>query len=255
MIYSLMILFFSYFWVATQFNEIQIADDLKKNGGYIPGVRPGQGTSDFLHNAMSRITLAGAVFLTVIATIPIIMSRQMGIDQNVASFFGGTSILIAVGVLLDTMRQMESHLLMRHYDGFLKKGRVRGPVLSRWAWRPMVCHKHLGARILWLELKSKSEEDLKSMRPAGVVAATVLDDIAAFIQPGITTRQVDEFAGGTDSRLRRQERVSRVPLGNAGVPPFPCHTCLSVNEEVVHGLAGPATDLWRHCQRGRGGQL
>jgi len=125
-IYSLMILFFSYFWVATQFNEIQIADDLKKNGGYIPGVRPGQATSDFLHHAMSRITLAGAIFLTVIATIPIIMSRQMGIDQNVASFFGGTSILIAVGVLLDTMRQVEAHLLMRHYDGFLKKGRVRG---------------------------------------------------------------------------------------------------------------------------------
>ena len=125
-VYALMILFFSYFWVATQFNEIQIADDLKKNGGYIPGVRPGQGTSDFLHNAMSRITLAGAVFLTVIATIPIILSKQMGIDQNVASFFGGTSILIAVGVLLDTMRQVESHLLMRHYDGFLKKGRLRG---------------------------------------------------------------------------------------------------------------------------------
>jgi preprotein translocase subunit SecY len=125
-IYSLMILFFSYFWVATQFNEIQIADDLKKNGGYIPGVRPGQGTSDYLHRAMSRITLAGAIFLTVIATIPIILSRQMGIPPNVAQFFGGTSILITVGVLLDTMRQMESHLMMRHYDGFLKKGRVRG---------------------------------------------------------------------------------------------------------------------------------
>jgi preprotein translocase subunit SecY len=125
-IYALMILFFSYFWVATQFNEIQIADDLKKNGGYIPGVRPGQGTSDYLHNAMSRITLAGAIFLTLIATIPIVLSRQMGVDQNVASFFGGTSILIAVGVLLDTMRQVESHLMMRHYDGFLKKGRVRG---------------------------------------------------------------------------------------------------------------------------------
>jgi preprotein translocase subunit SecY len=125
-IYALMILFFSYFWVATQFNELQIADDLKKNGGYIPGVRPGQGTSDYLHKAMSRITLAGALFLTVIATIPILLSRQMGIPPNVASFFGGTSILITVGVLLDTMRQIESHLMMRHYDGFLKKGRIRG---------------------------------------------------------------------------------------------------------------------------------
>jgi len=126
MVYSLMILFFSYFWVATQFNEIQIADDLKKNGGYIPGVRPGQGTSDYLHKAMSRITLAGAIFLTLIATLPIILAKQMHIDQNVAQFFGGTSILIAVGVLLDTMRQVESHLMMRHYDGFLKKGRIRG---------------------------------------------------------------------------------------------------------------------------------
>jgi preprotein translocase subunit SecY len=126
MIYSLMILFFSYFWVATQFNEIQIADDLKKNGGYIPGVRPGQGTSDYLHRAMSRITLAGAIFLTIIATIPIILSREMAIPYEVSQFYGGTSLLITVGVLLDTMRQVESHLMMRHYDGFLKRGRLRG---------------------------------------------------------------------------------------------------------------------------------
>jgi preprotein translocase subunit SecY len=125
-IYSGMILFFSYFWVATQFNEIQIADDLKKNGGYIPGVRPGQGTADYLHHAMSRITLAGAIFLTVIATIPIILGKRLQIPPDVAQFFGGTSILIAVGVLLDTMRQIESHLMMRHYDGFLKKGKIRG---------------------------------------------------------------------------------------------------------------------------------
>ncbi len=125
-IYALMILFFSYFWVATQFNELQIADDLKKNGGYIPGVRPGQATSDYLHNAMSRITLAGAIFLTIIALIPIWLAREMNIPYAVATFFGGTSMLILVGVLLDTMRQMETHLLMRHYDGFMKKGRLRG---------------------------------------------------------------------------------------------------------------------------------
>ncbi len=125
-IYALMVIFFSYFWVATQFNEIQIADDLKKNGGYIPGVRPGQQTSEYLHKAMSRITLAGAIFLAIIATIPMLLGRQLQINQNVASFFGGTSILITVGVLLDTMRQVESHLMMRHYDGFLKKGRLRG---------------------------------------------------------------------------------------------------------------------------------
>ena len=125
-IFALMILFFSYFWVATQFNELQIADDLKKNGGYIPGVRPGQATSEYLHNAMSRITLAGAIFLTAIAVVPIILSRWMQVSPAVSNFFGGTSILITVGVMLDTMRQMETHLLMRHYDGFLKKGRLRG---------------------------------------------------------------------------------------------------------------------------------
>jgi preprotein translocase subunit SecY len=126
LLYGLMILFFSYFWVATQFNELQISDDMKKSGGYIPGVRPGQATSNFLHNTMSRITLAGAIFLTIIAVIPIILSRTMMIPQTVAQFFGGTSLLIIVGVMLDTMRQMESHLLMRHYDGFLKKGRLKG---------------------------------------------------------------------------------------------------------------------------------
>ena len=131
-IYTLMILFFAYFWTATQFNELQIADDLKKNGGYVPGVRPGQATANFLHNSMSRITLAGALFLTVIAVIPIVMYRQLHIDYTVAQFFGGTSMLIIVGVLLDTMRQMETHLMMRHYDGFLragKGGRASGPRL------------------------------------------------------------------------------------------------------------------------------
>jgi len=126
LLYGLMILFFSYFWVATQFNELQISDDMKKSGGYIPGVRPGQATSSYLHRTMSRITLAGAIFLTIIAVIPIILSSVMTIPNQVSQFFGGTSLLIIVGVMLDTMRQMESHLLMRHYDGFLKKGRIRG---------------------------------------------------------------------------------------------------------------------------------
>jgi preprotein translocase subunit SecY len=126
LLYGLMILFFSYFWVATQFNELQISDDMKKSGGYIPGVRPGQATSSFLHRTMSRITLAGAIFLTIIAVIPILLQNAMGIQQGVAQFFGGTSLLIIVGVMLDTMRQMEAHLLMRHYDGFLKKGRLKG---------------------------------------------------------------------------------------------------------------------------------
>ncbi len=124
--YALMIMFFAYFWVATTFNEIEIADNLKKNGGYIPGIRPGKATSDFLHKTMSRITFAGALFLVIIALIPQLLGLWRNIPYQVSQFFGGTSILIAVGVTIDTMRQMESYLLMRHYDGFLRKGRVRG---------------------------------------------------------------------------------------------------------------------------------
>lgn len=124
-IYALMILFFSYFWVATQFNPVQIADDLKKNGGYVPGIRPGKATADFLDVTMSRITLAGAIFLTIIAVLPTLLNQQLDIPFIVSSFFGGTSLLIIVGVMLDTMRQVESQLLMRHYDGFLKKGKLR----------------------------------------------------------------------------------------------------------------------------------
>ncbi len=126
-----MILFFSYFWVATQFNEVQIADDLKKYGGYIPGIRPGQATSDYLHHTMSRITLAGALFLCVIAIIPNLMTRSFGINYYVSQFFGGTSLLITVGVVLDTMRMMESHLMMRHYDGFLSGVKASKPTRLR----------------------------------------------------------------------------------------------------------------------------
>ncbi len=123
--YAALILFFSYFWVATQFNPLQIADDLKRNGGYVPGIRPGRPTAEFLDHTMTRITLVGAMGLTLIAVLPQIMNSQFGIPWLVSSFMGGTSLLIVVGVALDTMRQVESHLLMRHYDGFLKKGRLR----------------------------------------------------------------------------------------------------------------------------------
>ena len=125
-LFTLMVLFFTYFWVATQFNELQVADDLKKSGGYIPGVRPGPATSDFLHRTMGRITLAGGVFLVLIAVVPTLMAKYLGINYEVSQFFGGTSMLITVGVLLDTMRQMESYLLMRRLDGFLAKGKVKG---------------------------------------------------------------------------------------------------------------------------------
>jgi len=125
-LYAVLIFFFSYFWVATQFNPVQIADDLKRYGGYIPGVRPGKPTADYLDFVMTRITMAGAIFLTVIAAIPRFLWRNLDIPYGVASFFGGTGLLIIIGVMLDTMRQVESHLLMRHYDGFLRRGKLKG---------------------------------------------------------------------------------------------------------------------------------
>ncbi|MBL9151464.1 MAG: preprotein translocase subunit SecY [Verrucomicrobiales bacterium] len=123
---GLMIFFFSYFWVATMFQPNQIADDLKKNGGYIPGVRPGKPTAEFLDFTMSRLTFAGAIFLTLVAVLPGILSAWLGVPAIPAQLFGGTSLLIMVGVVLDIMRQVETHLIQRHYDGFLRKGRIRG---------------------------------------------------------------------------------------------------------------------------------
>jgi preprotein translocase subunit SecY len=123
--YATLILFFSYFWVSVMFKPIQIADDLKKYGGYIPGVRPGEPTASFLDFIMTRMTLAGAIFLTVIAVMPDVLLFELNVPTRVAYFFGGTGMLITVGVILDTMRQVETFLLQRHYDGFLKKGRIR----------------------------------------------------------------------------------------------------------------------------------
>ena len=121
-----MIFFFSYFWVSFMFNPIQIAEDVKRNGGFIPGVRPGSPTADFLEYTMTRLTLAGAIFLGVLAILPMAANRGAGVPTLTSQFFGGTSLLIMIGVMLDTMRQMETYLLQRHYDGFLKKGRIRG---------------------------------------------------------------------------------------------------------------------------------
>jgi preprotein translocase subunit SecY len=122
---TVLIMFFSYFWVSVMFKPIQIADDLKKYGGYIPGVRPGEPTAQFLDFIMTRLTLAGAIFLTVIAVMPDVLLFELNVPQRIAIFFGGTGMLITVGVILDTMRQIETFLLQRHYDGFLKKGRIR----------------------------------------------------------------------------------------------------------------------------------
>lgn len=124
-IYALMIVFFTYFYTAIAFNPKDVADTMKKQGGFIPGIRPGKQTSDFIDNILTKITLPGSIFLAIIAILPAFVSAW-GVSGQFAQFFGGTSLLIIVGVALDTLQQIESHLLMRHYDGFMKSGKIRG---------------------------------------------------------------------------------------------------------------------------------
>ncbi|MGE0197712.1 MAG: preprotein translocase subunit SecY [Simkaniaceae bacterium] len=125
-LFVILILFFTYFWTATQFHPEQIASDMKKNGAFIPGIRQGKPTQEFLESTMNRITLAGAIFLALIAILPTLVGKILGVDATISHFFGGTSLLILVGVVLDTTKQIESHLLMKRYDGFMKKGRITG---------------------------------------------------------------------------------------------------------------------------------
>jgi preprotein translocase subunit SecY len=125
-LYVLLIIFFTYFWTATQFHPEQIASDMKKNGAFIPGVRQGKPTQDYLESTMNRITFAGAFFLAAIAILPTVVGKMLSVDSSITYFFGGTSLLILVGVVLDTSKQIESHLLMKRYEGFMKKGRFRG---------------------------------------------------------------------------------------------------------------------------------
>jgi len=125
-VYALLIIFFCYFYTAIVFNPDDIAENMKKYGGFIPGIRPGINTAEYLDYIMTRITLAGALFIAFIAIFPDFIMAWLKIPYLVASFFGGTGILIIVGVMLDTIRQMESHLLMRHYEGFMKSGKIKG---------------------------------------------------------------------------------------------------------------------------------
>jgi len=123
--FAIMIILFTYFYTAITINPSQMAEDMKKNGGFIPGVKPGKKTVEYLDTIMSRITLPGSIFLAFIAIMPA-FAQIAGVDSQFAQFFGGTSLLILVGVVLDTLQQIESHLLMRHYDGLMKSGRIKG---------------------------------------------------------------------------------------------------------------------------------
>ncbi len=124
-VFAFLIIIFTYFYTAITINPTQMADDLKRNNGFIPGVKPGKATKDYIDQIMDRITFPGAIFLAVVAILPA-FAEIFGVSQQFAQFFGGTSLLILVGVVLDTLQQIESHLLMRHYDGLLKNGRIKG---------------------------------------------------------------------------------------------------------------------------------
>jgi preprotein translocase subunit SecY len=124
-IYSIVVIGFTFLYTALIFNPKQIADNLKQNNGFIPGVKPGQPTADYIGSVMDKITFPGAVLLALVGILPGIAQR-LGVTQGFASFFGGTSLLIMVGVILDTLQQIETQLLMRQYDGLMKSGRIQG---------------------------------------------------------------------------------------------------------------------------------
>ncbi|GIV42735.1 MAG: protein translocase subunit SecY [Vicingaceae bacterium] len=124
-VFAVLIILFTYFYTAVSVNPNQIAEDLKKNGGFIPGIKPGKKTAEFIDDVMSKITLPGSIFLAIVAILPAIAAK-LGVNMQFAQFYGGTSLLILVGVLLDTLQQIESYLLMRHYDGLMKSGRIKG---------------------------------------------------------------------------------------------------------------------------------
>jgi preprotein translocase subunit SecY len=121
-LYCALIIFFAYFYTAIVFNPVDLADNMKKYGGFIPGVRPGKKTAEYIDRTLTRLTFVGAIYLSFVVILPDYMIRYL----NVPFYFGGTGLLIVVGVAMDTMQQIESHLVMRHYESFLKKGRLRG---------------------------------------------------------------------------------------------------------------------------------
>lgn len=125
LVFALMIIAFTYFYTAVTINPTQMAEDMKRNNGFIPGIKPGKKTAEYLDSVMSRITLPGSFFLAIVAILPA-FAGLLGISFSFAQFFGGTSLLILVGVVLDTLQQIESHLLMRHYDGLMKNGKIKG---------------------------------------------------------------------------------------------------------------------------------
>ena len=122
LVYVVMIIFFCYFYTAVTFNPVDVADNMKKQGGFIPGIRPGKSTADFIDRVLSRLTLAGAIYISAVCVLPNILIARF----NVPFYFGGTALLIVIGVAMDTMSQIESHMMARNYEGFMKKAKIKG---------------------------------------------------------------------------------------------------------------------------------
>ena len=174
-VFAVLIILFTYFYTAITINPTQMSDDLKRNNGFIPGVKPGKSTKDYLDTIMDRITLPGAFFLALVAIMPA-FAWIAGVSMEFSQFFGGTSLLILVGVVLDTLQQVESHLLMRHYDGLLKSGRIKRSL--RRSWRLLI-------RMIYL----KTDEEIELMRAANQLVGKTLGELAKHIAPGVNTLQ------------------------------------------------------------------
>ena len=206
---------------------------MKRHGGFIPGIRPGETTAQFLDYAMTRLTFAGAIFLTALAVLPMLVQNFLGVPSITAQFFGGTGLLIIVGVMLDTMRQAETYLLQRHYDGFLKKGRDQGAEHG-WEWGygtddlgtpdSLVvgsdCDHRFGRDCHFPPLRplgpcrsfrSKMPLGIAGMRASCRLARKVLEELVHRLEPGRTTGEVDKVGRGANRQRGSEECFSRIP--------------------------------------------
>lgn len=188
---------------------------MKRNNGFIPGVKPGKKTADYLDSIMSRITLPGSIFLAIVAILPA-FAQICGVSAEFSQFFGGTSLLILVGVVLDTLQQIESHLMMRHYDGLMKSGKIKG--------RSGALLKRIQVMIYL-----KTDEEIELMRESNLLVGMTLGEMAKWIAPGITTLKLDKIA----EEFIRDHGAQPGFLGYGG---FPNTLCISVNEVIVHGI-------------------
>ena len=187
---SILIVAFTYFYTAITVRPTQMAEDMKRNNGFIPGVKPGKKTAEYLDTIMTPHNLPGSIFLGIVAILPA-FARFFGISQNFAQFFGGTSLLIMVGVVLDTLQQVESHLMMHHYDGLMKEGKIKGAPPARLIDPDCLYKSITKSRLNDLSQNTGRNTARCGLQPPGVAD---LGEVARWIEPGVTTRKLDTIA-------------------------------------------------------------